>query len=140
MRYLFMRQWTDHTCGPTTLRVCASAFLYKIYSEKKASVLCQTTSDGTTWRNLKAGFKKAGLRTIKISKHSKREWNRWLDAGYFIVAADELTYAESHVIVVYKNKPNTYGIVDPINGFPTSRAKEKVIKSASREAFAVCAL
>jgi len=135
-----MRQWTGHTCAPTTLRVCASAFLRKVYSEKRASSLCKTTKDGTTWRNLKAGFKKAGLRTIAIAKHSKKEWNSWLDAGYFIVAADELTYAESHVIVVHKNNPQHYGILDPVNGFPTSRSKEQVIKSARREAFAVCAL
>lgn len=140
MRYLFMRQWTGHTCAPTTLRICALAFLQKTYSEKMASSLCNTTIDGTSWRSLKSGFKKAGLRTIKIVKHSKKEWNAWLDAGYFIVAADELTYTESHVIVVHKNSAKTYGVVDPINGFPTYRNKDRVIKSAQREAFAVCAI
>ncbi len=135
-----MRQWTGYTCGPTTLRICASAFVQKVYSEKRASGFCKTTEDGTTWRDLKAGFKKAGLKTIQIAKHSKKEWDSWLDAGYFIVAADELTYTNSHVIVVYRSNPKTYGIVDPMNGFPTSRVKAQVIKSARREAFAVCAL
>lgn len=135
-----MRQWTDHTCAPTTLRVCVSAFLHKVYSEKKAKALCKTTTDGTSWEDLKLGFKKAGLLTIDIVKHSKAEWNSWLDAGYFIVAADELTYEEPHVIVVHKNYPRTYGIVDPVNGFPTFKSKDLVIKSARREAFAVCAL
>lgn len=135
-----MRQWTGHTCAPTTLRICAAAFLHKIYSEKIASILCKTNKDGTAWKDLKSGFKKAGLRTINITKHSKKEWNRWLDAGYFIVAADELTYTNSHVIVINKNKKLRYGILDPMKGFPTCRDKDKVIKSAKREAFAVCAL
>jgi ABC-type bacteriocin/lantibiotic exporter with double-glycine peptidase domain len=140
MRYLFMRQFTGHTCGPTTLRICANAFLQKTLSGTTAKHLCKTTVDGTTWSNLKRAYKNIGLRIFSIKTHTQKEWSAWLDSGYFIVTADEDTYSNSHVIVVHKNhNSKKYGVLDPMIGLPTARTKSYVIKSAKREAFAVCA-
>lgn len=135
-----MRQMTDYTCGPTTLRICVNAFLRTTLSSKTARHLCKTTTDGTAWHNLKLAYKKAGLKIFNVTKYSQKEWDSWLDNGYFIVAADEDTYANSHVIVVYKNGSlRNYGILDPAVGIPVTKNKSEVIKSSKREAFAVCA-
>ena len=135
-----MRQMTDYTCGSTTLRICVNAFLQTTLSSANARALCKTTTDGTTWYDLRRAYKKAGLRTFNISKYSQKEWDSWLDNGYFIVTADEDTYVDSHVIVVHRNHGRKlYGILDPMRGFPTVRSKSKVLKSSKREAFAVCA-
>ena len=137
--YLFYRQWTDYTCGPTVLRICVKAFLDISLSYVKSETLCETNEDGTTWDNLKRAFRKAGMRIHNINKFSKKEWDSWLEAGYFIVAADENTYEESHVLVVRGKLGNEYQILDPNIGIPFNRDKVETIRSARREAFAVCA-
>lgn len=135
---MFMRQWNSFSCAPTTLRICASAFNGIRLRRHLASFLCKTSSDGTTWYNLKRGFRAAGLKVIDIKKHSVKEWDAWLDLGYFIVAADDLTYSNPHVVVVRNSGDKMFGILDPVIGFPHRKPKNEVIRSAQRHAFAVC--
>lgn len=135
-----MRQWTPYTCAPTVLRICAKAFTGITITCREASALCKTTKDGTEWHHLKRAFKRANLRIIEIKKSSVREWAEWLELGYFIVAADDLTYTAPHVITVSKNNRSTFTVLDPVIGLPTTRDKQYVVRSSKRTAFAVCAL
>lgn len=138
MTHLFTKQRGDYTCGPTCLRICAQAFTNVCLTKDEANALCNTTSIGTYWSNLKKGFRRAGMKVCRIKEYTPEEWDKWINAGYYVVSSDDLTYPDAHVVAVYGIASNKYyAVADSAAGKPRRVRKDYIIKSCNKYAFAV---